>query len=614
MPGGRLVWEPYLVEAHEHATRRIRSPNSRALLTRARTLRDHGRDAEAIAVYRTLVKTQGDLTEAWAELGTALAVTGADAQAAACCREALRRDPCNEAATDTLAQVLRRTGNARTAAVFMGRLLCIRPDHHTLPNMSLVLGAAGQRAGALRWARRAAAVWPLSAASWNTLGNAQRASGRFADAILAWSRALVVDPAMANALGNMAGLLRDMEHPALSERALRRSLRIDPGNAGLLNGLVHCLQGQRREAEANAAGRRALALAPAYADAWCNVALFEQNAGRTGRADQLFERVTRIDRRHPLGHFNRGLLALERGDTATGWSGYAHRFASGQARRERRFAAPEWRGEPLTGKRILIWREQGVGDEILFASCYPDIMERAAETVIECEPRLTTLFARSFPGAVVRPERRLPARTVEAADADMQVAAGTLPGYLRRSPSDFPARGRWLTADPERVERRALQLAALGDGLRVGIAWRSNLMTLNRRAAYAPLDQWGAVFRVPGVRFINVQHGPCGDELADTGRRFGITVHGLPDLDLKDDFEETAALLAALDLVIAPAVSVGELAAALGTPVWRFGGADWTQLGTSVRPWFPTMRTFRPGAGARLSDALDSIGRHLALC
>ncbi|WP_155903601.1 hypothetical protein [Azospirillum brasilense] len=137
-------------------------------------------------------------------------------------------------------------------------------------------------------------------------------------------------------------------------------------------------------------------------------------------------------------------------------------------------------------------------------------------------------------------------------------------------------------------------------------------MTESRRSAYSRLDEWGALFAVPGVVFVTLQYGACEAERAAAEAHFGVAIHRWDDLDLTDDFDGTAALMASLDLVIAPATAVGELAAALGVPVWRFGGRDWTQLGSAVRPWFPAQRLFRPQAGEDISGVLSRMAGQLA--
>ncbi|MBK3736768.1 hypothetical protein GAY29_27510 [Azospirillum brasilense] len=368
-------------------------------------------------------------------------------------------------------------------------------------------------------------------------------------------------------------------------------------------------QARPRHAGAGRWFRRALALDPGYAAALCNLGLAVQRLGDDGLAERLYGRALRVVPDLALAQFNRGLLQLERGELAEGWAGYGWRFASGQAGGARQPRLPAWRGEELAGKRLLIWGEQGVGDTILFSSLCTEAIARARSVVIEVDRRLVPLFARSFPGALVRPQSP---DAVAVPDCDLHTPIGSLARVFRRDLSAFPgAADGWLVPDPARVAVWRERVAALGPGLRVGIGWRSAVMTESRRAAYSRLDQWGALFAVPGVVFVNLQYGVCEAERVAAEARFGVAIHRWDDLDLTDDVDGTAALMACLDLVIAPATAVGELAAALGVPVWRFGGRDWTQLGSAVRPWFPAQRLFQPRAGEDVPGVLKRMAAQL---
>ena len=449
------------------------------------------------------------------------------------------------------------------------------------------------------------------AEAWNNLGNACKAQGRRDEAEACWHRALALNPGFADALGNLAAELSDREAFADATVRLNRAIRLMPGHAPLHAVLAYALNGAQQSAEATAACRRALTLAPSLADPLCTLGLAEQRQGRAD-AGRWFDRAVASAPNHALARFNRGLLSLERGALSDGWADYAFRFKAGRVRPERRFTIPEWTGEPLDGKRLFVWREQGVGDEFLFASCYPDLIRMAGTVVVECDRRLVPLFARSFPKAMVRAEQPPCGLTeLETIGCDYHIAAGSVPRLLRERLSAFPARSSWLFADGNRVADWRERLDGAGDDLRVGISWRSQLMTAERRGAYLPLEDWGPVFAVPGVAFVNLQYDDCRAEILAAERRFGQPIYGWNGLDLRDDFAETAALVSALDLVIAPANSVAELAGALGVPVWRFGSRDWTQLGTGGRPWYPSMRIFQPLAGQGLGHALERIAAEL---
>jgi len=487
--------------------------------------------------------------------------------------------------------------------------------HFALSNAASAETDAGRFGRAFTLARRAVLLDATSSVAWNNLAQALKLMGARTAAGAAWRRALCLSPNEVGPLSGLASLLAADERDGEAAPLIARAVRAEPEGTVSLG--VQAAMALRRYGleEAEAACRRGLALNPAMPG-------LLNNRGRIDDLTRNDDRVIWFDRAIRVGdpltaRLNRGMTLLRAGRVAEGWEGYAARFGSGQATPHRRFTVPEWDGSPLAGRRLLIWREQGLGDEILFASTYPDVIREAGEVVIECEPRLLPLFKRSFPKARVRPERPRVGEDaargmVENIDCDLHVPAGSLPALFRRRLSDFPRdRNSWLRPNTARAAEWAETLDALGPGARVGIAWRSGLMTPERRVAYLPLERWGRLFRVPNIHLINLQYDAREEEMVEAERMFGRRLHRWPHVDLKNDIDGAAALTAGLDLVITPANSVGEIAGALGVPTWRIGRRDWTQLGARVRPWYPSMRLFQPSGEGTLEDALARVAREL---
>ena len=271
-------------------------------------------------------------------------------------------------------------------------------------------------------------------------------------------------------------------------------------------------------------------------------------------------------------------------------------------------------GAQLTGRTILVTTEQGVGDELLFASCLPDLVARAGHVVWACDPRLVSLFARALPAATVRGMGQPDFRWLEhVPPPDVHVPVGSLPRYLRPTLASFPPQAGYLRPDPARRAQYQQRLATLEPGLKVGIAWRS-LRTRSDVAHYPTLDQWHALFQVPGVHWINLQYDQPEEELAAVQHQWGVTIHTEADLDLMSDLDGVAALIMALDLVIAPEMTVAALAGSLGQVVWRLtsAGGSWTSLGTDRCPWFPSMRVVQPAQPGQWSEVLAQLAHDVA--
>ncbi|HYD67985.1 tetratricopeptide repeat protein [Azospirillum sp.] len=600
-----------------------------------------GRPDIAVALIGQSIDVGGGTAERHRDRGLAFQALGAFEEAVAEYRAAVAHDPDDAEALGNLGAVLLNLGDAAGAAHTTSDALERRPDWAGLhANLALALQALGQGERAVRALHRALALDPALAEAWNSLGHAEL-SGRPAVAQASCARALRLNPDYAEAHGNLGLALLALDQPddalACQRRAQRlrpdaaavlanlalaleaagqgdaaglawwRILLLDPAAAEGFAGLADLRMRQGRHEASVRAWRRALAVQPRRAEWHYNLGNALHALARPDAADAAFRRAVDLDPGLSLARFNRGYAALAQGRIVEGWTGLEARFAAGQAHPDRRFPRAAWDGSDLTGKRVLVWREQGLGDELMFSSCYADLIARAGHVIIECDPRLVGLFARSFPDVTVR------AAGGEPDDFDVHVAAGSLPLHLRRSLADFPARPGWLVPDPERVPVQRARLAALGRGPVVGIAWRSGLVTPERAGLYTRLADWGPVFAVPGVRFVNLQYDDCAAEIAAAERRFGVTIHRWSDLDLRNDLEGAAALTASLDLVLSAGTSVAEMAGALGVPVWRFGARnEWTAMGAAVRPWYPSMRPFTPAPGEAMATVLARMGRELA--
>ncbi len=560
--------------------------------------------------------------EAYSNLGTAQQTIGQFDDAAQSFRRALALAPGFAAAHYNLGNVLRAIGRLDDAVKSFRQALAIEPDYaEAHNNLGFALKQLGRPEDAVTRYRRALEIRPDYCEAHNNLGIAQQKLGRVDDAVASFRRALEITPEFVEAHSNLGSALQALGHldeaAACCRRALeinpgfvkahnnlgsalleqdrldeavasfRRALEIDPGFVKAHSNLGSALQAIGRLDEAVASCRRALEIEPDFLEAHDNLGCALQAIGRLDEAVASYRRALEIKPDLAETRFNLALATLAGGRLTEGWTDYEHRYCKVA---NRNFTHRYWRGEDLKSKSILIWGEQGIGDEMMFASMYGEIIDQAGRCVIECTPKLMPLFVRSFPKAQIVPLRN-PPHPATLEDFNYQCAAGSLARWLRPSLESFPSALSYFTPDPDRVAYWKTRLAALGPGLKVGFCWRSSLMTGARPLYYTKLDQWGPVFAVPGIHFVNLQYDECAAELQDAGRRFGIPLHSFDEIDLYNDLDEAAALTRALDLVISAPTAAGALAAALGVPTWFRGYAnDWTALGTDHYPWHPSAR------------------------
>lgn len=236
----------------------------------------------------------------------------------------------------------------------------------------------------------------------------------------------------------------------------------------------------------------------------------------------------------------------------------------------RQFMAPLWRGESLEGKTILLWREQGVGDELVHVMLLPkfqrQVQAAGGQILLECSPRLLSIFRRSFPDIQVDSENM--DGDLMRVDIDYHMPLGML---YKFTPPDFclPARFEQpLCLRADYVEKWQKRVSALGSNKKVGIAWQSRLTFANRRHYYYSVEHLRPLLALNGIDFVMLNYAQVEEGVQEVFDATGVRLHTWDDLDLRDDFEQQLALIAQLDLVVSPTMTPGVLARCVGTPNW----------------------------------------------
>lgn len=428
------------------------------------------------------------------------------------------------------------------------------------------------------------------------------------------------------------------------QTSVRRNGRLAPAHFNL----AQLLRERGDTPEAAVHFGRAAALRPEAADAWLNLGAMEERLGQFGDAIRSYGRAIVASPSSPVAYFNLGNARLAAGDWSgaadgyrqavaldpdaadaqwnlamallaqwqldEGWLQYEWRWRKQRLDPRARADAPIWDGAPLSGKHLVVWREQGLGDEILFATCLPDLIREGASVTLVVTARLATLFQRAFADVTVFPDDGS-TRLVLPAGAppiDFHIPLGSLPRLLRRSRDSFPVQSDFLVPDPKQAEKWRTRLEALPAGRRIGICWRSGLLTEDRRRYYSSLTDWGRLFALPGCQWINLQYDECESELVEAERRFGIRIHRWAGEDLRNDLETVVALMAQLDAVVTAPTLVSAFAGALGLPTWQPNlGSDWTSFSETNSPWFPTLRVIAKHPPDTWPDTLTRVAAEL---
>lgn len=434
--------------------------------------------------------------------------------------------------------------------------------------------------------------------------------GRVATACM--RRALALVPEDAAGWRNASDLVRKEDEGERSLGFARRALAIDRNdptahsNLGLAAAAIGNLSGAR------AAFHRAISLDPADPRHYCNLADPLHLAGRFDAMRIVLGRALALTPDFAAAAYMLGVTGMLTGELESAWRHYEHRFAPPAVVKARPFPQPWWDGGALSG-RLLVWGEQGVGDEIVFGSILPDLRERGLAAVLEIDPRLVPIFARSFPSFEVVGRSDPPDRRLLAPEVVAQIAMGSLPRLFRPTLASFAKDRGFLIPDAGRRAEARAWLETLGPGLKVGIAWRSSRRDVVARRLHTELSEWAPILQTAGVHFVNLQYGDCEEELSAAEVRSGIRIHRAPGLDLFADLEGVFGLSACLDLVISTITTAHMPGAASGTETWLLlPRIDSWALAQDRYPWFPTTRGFVREVGESWDRAIGAAAEALA--
>lgn len=501
----------------------------------------------------------------------------------------------------------RGSPQARTA---LELALVARPDDADLNcRMGLVRLGEGDPVQALDYFHLALHYAPDMFTACAAKVRAQNALGKSSEAADAYRDFLRSNPGHAGAARELAvwHYARGEYAPAMELlRPLTQRRPPDRDACNLLGLILGREFGQFDEAERLL--RQALEPDPAWSAALCNLGWILLENGDHAQGLTLLDAALL---RNPDDHETRlvrSYMNLKRGDFKSGWRDYEARHLSSFALRPS-FDFPPWDGAE-SANTLLIYGEQGFGDQIMFASCFEEAIARAGRCIIDCDRRLVALFRRSFPEAMIEasaPAGQQSAWSARAHGVDCQIPMGSLPRLWRNRREDFPQHAGYLRAAPERVAYWRARLDELGPGPKIGLSWRGGVAATRRHLRSLALGEFLPLLRLP-ARFVSLQYGDCGDDLNLLRREHGVI---LPHWqDAIDDYDETAALVCALDLVISVCTAVIHLAGALGKPVWVLvpAVAEWRYLDRGEKlPWYPSAQLFRQAETGRWQDVITRV-------
>lgn len=388
----------------------------------------------------------------------------------------------------------------------------------------------------------------------------------------------------------------------------KASLLSTPPPAWILSAHGLVLQTLGRLDDAKGLLERATVLDPSHGNAWVNLGLVLSDLGDYTSAIQCYDRALMLSPGDEAARLNKALALLTIGEFRLGWREYESRWTKLDV--PQTFDQPLWNGQRLSSESLIVYGEQGLGDEIMFSSCIPDVLNLVSHLLIECDDRLYTLFFRSFPQATIVSRSMTKDENWKSriSSTDFQIPMGSLPLHFRESIDKFGRSLSYLKADSNRIFFWKTILSQLGNSPKIGVSWRGGTTFSHRERRSIPLSEFQPILQTPGCIFVNLQYDATNEELAAIEKKTGLTIHTYPDA--LSNYDETAALVKTLDLVITVQTAVAHLAGALGcatwimlpsSPEWRYGANGATM------PWYPSMRSFRQTSRGNWTEVIEDV-------
>jgi tetratricopeptide (TPR) repeat protein len=554
-------------------------------------------------------------------------------------RQILAAHPREPDTLHLLGVLCMQSGRNLEAVELMSQSFALRPNHvETANHLGAAYGALARHDEAITVLRRATQMAPQDASVHYNLGTALRNADRLAESAVSLRHAIAANPNLAEAHYNLGNTLRELKQPREAEQSYREALRARPNYLRAMINLGHLLREQKRFDEAVEILKQATAVDPKHAGAWGNLGTAIRDSGRYAEAVPVLEHAISLNPEsaeahnnlgttlHALGrseeagraydeavrlnpeladaHLSRATWRIRNGDYAGGFEEYEWRWKT-KVFSDRGFKQPRWQGEPLDGRTVLLYAEQGLGDTLHFARYALEARRRGGRTIIECHAPLVELLAGSnLADQVIPLQSPLP-------PFDTHAPLMSLPHILKLRPERFWS-GPYLVPNPQHVERWRSRLAQL-DGFKVGICWRGNREHIFDAQRTLQLAAIAPLARVPGVRLISLQKDATAEEIAQAG--FEVLTLESDGVRPTDSFADAAAVVQLLDLTITVDTSVAHLVGGLDAPGWVTISAnpDWRWgLTGEASPWYPTLRLFRQGELYRWDEVIERIARELA--
>jgi Tfp pilus assembly protein PilF len=546
----------------------------------------------------------------------------------------------------------------KEAIYFYEKILNISPGNpHAIHYLGVACHQLDQHDLALKYLETAVSLKPKSSETFNHYGNALIKVQNFEAAEAAFRQALTLYPSNAEAQFNLGTLiisgheLQNQVDTIAAARAIeavqlfRQATALNPNEPTwqleLANALIELdekLEAQQIvddiiAKEPNLAKAyfirakttlgdgdltKCILLSPASHRALNNLGVIKLKQSDLNAVVPLYKKASIIAPNDPSVRWGLANGLLTTGNLKKGWIEARWRHKKPELLIERQGLPKEWRGEEIKNGKLFIYHEQGIGDELRFASCFKDLIQKSsAPCIIETDQRLVSLFSRSFPkikfiSKLPRSKNAIPvvdySKLVKTNNIAAHAALGDLPLHLRPNIESFSKEKSYLIPNPNFSAAWKKLLDKKGPGKKIGFCWNTALPNKRYDDYFFSIKELGPIFSIENSVLINLQATDCEKELKIAEEHFGIDIYRPESIDMFNELDNLTALISQLDFVVGPNTSIISIGGAVGTQTFGLTlSKSWTNLGTDDFPWNPTMTCFYKETSTSWKPIMDKV-------
>ena len=550
---------------------------------------------EAIEAFKNAIAIQSDNVDAHYNMSIALRLQGAFEEAMEACDRVLKLEPRNAPAHHNMGRILQNLGRPEEAIKAYQTAIQIKPDYAEAINfLGKILLSQKKLSEALCAYEKLAAFSPDDPNPYIGISECFMLQGNYEEAKSACSRALQIDPESADAFNATGNIWKKLYKLKNAQAAFEKAIEIQPDFVGAHVNLSDCFRLQGKFADALLICEKALDIAPNLPNTYNCMGTILQEMGETKEAIKAYQTAIQIKPDYAEAINCLGRCYWLKKDFVNAFKYQEWRWQANQSNIGEQFVSnkPDWNGEK--SENVFVWKEQGIGDELMFSSVLMDLVKKSKNVVVECDSRLLPLYRRSFPKNTQFIHDRV---HISDEEYDSQIAIGSLPKYLRQDVNDFKSSAAgWLRADVDKIKMLREKLRADTTDKIIGISWRTMAAVQKSKHRNIALSDLIECLGQTPAKLVSLQYGDVTEEVTRLSCDTGINVLQMEEIDNFRDIDDLAALICACDLVISIDNFTVHLAGSLGIDTRvllpRVADERWG-LNTNDSYWYDSLTLYR---------------------